>query len=75
MDGTLNRAVNQRIDDELWTEKQFLAKIKICRAQLNKFKKKRLISYYKSGRRILYDSKSYEDFKKNCARHVESQSK
>ena len=73
MDEMHDQAVDHKVQDELWTEKQFLAKIKICRAQLNKFKRKRLISYYKSGRRILYDSKSYEDFKKNCTRRVESQ--
>jgi hypothetical protein len=54
------------------TEKEFLAQIKVCRATLNKFKSKKLISYFKVGRRILYNSQSLEDFKNNCVRQIES---
>lgn len=40
------------------TEKEFLAQIKICRATLNKFKNKKLITHFKVGRRILYNADS-----------------
>ena len=56
----------------LMTEKEFLLKIKISRATLNKYKSKKLITYFKAGRRVLYDAKSLEDFKTNCARRVEA---
>ena len=55
----------------LWTEKEFLTLIKISRATLNKYKTKRLITHYKVGRRVLYDEKSLEDFKNNCAQRID----
>ena len=55
----------------LWTEKEFLGLVKISRATLNKYKAKRLITFFKVGRRVLYDEKSLEDFKNNCAQRVE----
>lgn len=58
--------------ESFMTEKEFLAQIKVCRATLNKFKSKKLISYFKVGRRILYNSQSLLDFKNNCARQIES---
>jgi hypothetical protein len=58
--------------DEFMSEKQFLAWAKICRATLNKFKSRGLITYYKCGRRILYDQESMRTFKENCARRIES---
>jgi hypothetical protein len=54
------------------TEKEFLAQIKVCRATLHKFKNKKLISYYKAGRRVLYDIQSLKDFKEKCVRKIES---
>lgn len=54
------------------TEKEFLAQIKVCRATLHKFRSKNLISYLKVGRRVLYTSKSLDDFTNNCARHIEA---
>jgi hypothetical protein len=54
------------------TEKEFLAQIKICRATLNKYKCKNLISYYKAGRRVLYDQQSLLDFKEKCTQKIES---
>jgi hypothetical protein len=56
----------------LWTEKEFLGLVKVSRATLNKYKTRQLISFLKCGRRILYDEKSLEDFKNNCARRVEA---
>ncbi len=56
----------------LLTEKEFLQLVKISRATLNKYKAKRLISFLKAGRRVLYDAKSLEDFKNNCAQRVEA---
>jgi hypothetical protein len=53
---------------ELWTEKEFLGLVKVSRATLNKYKAKGLISFFKTVRKILYDAKSLEDFKQNCAR-------
>jgi len=61
--------------DGLMSEKEFLQKIKISRATLNKFKTKRLITHFKAGRRVLYDAQSLEDFKSNCVRRVESRKK
>ena len=55
----------------LWTEKEFLGLVKVSRATLHKYKAKRLISFFKAGRRVLYDAKSLEDFKNNCAQRVE----
>jgi hypothetical protein len=55
----------------LWTEKEFLGLIKVSRATLNKYKAKRLISFFKAGRRVLYDAKSLEDFKNNCVQRVD----
>jgi hypothetical protein len=57
------------------TEKEFLAQIKVCRATLHKFKTEKLITYYKAGRRVLYDEQSLLDFKEKCARRIESKSK
>lgn len=57
--------------EELLTEQEFLRLIKISRATLNKYKSKRLITHYKVGRRVLYDEKSFQDFKNNCAQRVE----
>jgi hypothetical protein len=57
---------------ELLTEKEFLTLIKISRATLNKYKSKHLITHYKAGRRVLYDEKSLDDFKNNCAQRVEA---
>lgn len=57
---------------ELWTEKEFLGLVKVSRATLNKYKAKRQISFLKAGRRVLYDAKSLEDFKNNCAQRVEA---
>ncbi|HEX5735715.1 MAG TPA: hypothetical protein VF131_23005 [Blastocatellia bacterium] len=56
----------------LWTEKEFLGLVKVSRATLNKYKSKRLITYYKVGRRVLYDEKSLQEFKNNCAQRVEA---
>jgi hypothetical protein len=56
----------------LMTEKEFLVQIKVCRATLNKYKTKKLVSYYKAGRRVLYDQQSLKDFKEKCARKIES---
>ncbi len=58
--------------DRLMSEREFLQRIKISRAQLNIYKSKKLITYFKVGRRVLYDSQSLEDFKTNCARRVEA---
>lgn len=58
--------------EKIMTEKEFLGQIKICRATLNKFKNKRLISYFKVGRRVLYDQQSLKDFKEKCVRKIES---
>ncbi len=58
--------------ENFMTEKEFLAQIKVCRATLNKFKSKKLISHFKVGRRVLYNSQSLLDFKNNCTRQVES---
>jgi hypothetical protein len=55
----------------LWTEKEFLGLVKVSRATLHKYKAKRLISFFRAGRRVLYDAKSLEDFKNNCAHRVE----
>ncbi|HKQ05766.1 MAG TPA: hypothetical protein VJ464_11580 [Blastocatellia bacterium] len=60
------------ISDGLMSEKEFLQKIKISRATLNKYKSKKLITYFKAGRRILYDAQSLEDFKNNCARCIKA---
>ena len=57
------------------TEKEFLSQIKVCRATLNKYKDKNLISYYKVGRRVLYDEQSLVDFKEKCTHHIESKSR
>ena len=56
----------------LMSEREFLQKIKISRAQLNIYKAKKLITHFKVGRRVLYDAQSLEDFKTNCARRVEA---
>lgn len=58
--------------EELWTEKEFLGLVKVSRATLHKYKAKRLISFFKAGRRVLYDAKSLEDFKNNCVQRVEA---
>ena len=58
--------------DGLMSEREFLQRIKISRAQLNNYKARRLITYFKVGRRVLYDAQSLEDFKTNCARRVEA---
>ena len=58
--------------EELWTEKEFLALVKVSRATLNKYKAKRLVTFFKVGRRVLYDVKSLEDFKNHCAQRVEA---
>lgn len=58
--------------EQLWTEKEFLGLVKVSRATLNKYKAKRLISFLKAGRRVLYDPKSLEDFKNNCTQRVEA---
>jgi hypothetical protein len=55
----------------LWTEKEFLGLVKVSRATLNKYKARQMISFLKCGRRVLYDEKSLEDFKNNCAQRVE----
>lgn len=55
----------------LWTEKEFLGLVKVSRATLHKYKANRRISFLKAGRRVLYDAKSLEDFKNNCAQRVE----
>lgn len=65
------RAFNDTTDG-LMSEREFLQKIKISRAQLNNYKAKKLITYFKVGRRVLYDAQSLEDFKTNCARRVEA---
>lgn len=57
-------------ENRFWTEKEFLAIAKICRATLSKLKSKGLISYLKVGRRVLYDEQSLNDFKEKCARRV-----
>lgn len=56
----------------LWTEKEFLGLVKVSRATLHKYKAKHLISFFKAGRRVLYDEKSLEDFKNNCVQRVEA---
>ena len=58
--------------DGFMTEKEFLSQMKICRATLHKFKTKKLISYFKVGRRVLYDEQSLKDFKQKCVHKVES---
>lgn len=63
------------IPDGLMSEKEFLQKIKVSRATLNKYKSKNLITHFKAGRRVLYDAQSLEDFKTNCIRRVEAKSK
>jgi hypothetical protein len=63
------------IPDGLMSEKEFLQKIKVSRATLNKYKSKKLITHFKAGRRVLYDAQSFEDFKTNCARRVEAKPK
>ena len=68
-------AIHEPANDELMTEKEFLSKIKICRAQLNKYKAKGLITHFKVGRKVLYDSQSLRDFKNNCARRIEARRK
>lgn len=60
------------LPDGLMSEKEFLQKIKVSRATLNKYKNKNLITHFKAGRRILYDAQSLEDFKTNCVRRVEA---
>ena len=72
--GTATAAVTA-IPDTLMTEKEFLQKIKVSRATLNKLKNKRLITYFKAGRRVLYDAQSLVDFKSNCVRRIESRKK
>lgn len=61
--------------DGLMSEKEFLQKIKVSRATLNKFKTKKLITHFKAGRRVLYDAQSLEDFKSNCVRRIEPRKK
>ena len=56
--------------DGLMSEREFLQLVKISRAQLNIYKSKKLITYFKVGRRVLYDAQSFVDFKTNCARCV-----
>ena len=58
--------------EELMSEKEFLAKTKICRATLNKFKRQGKLGYYKVGRRVLYGPEHLREFKENCARRVEA---
>jgi len=60
------------MSEKFWTEREFLGLVKVSRATLNKYKARRLISFFKVGRRVLYDLRSLEDFKTNCARHVDS---
>ncbi len=60
---------------EMMTEKQFLQKIKASRGTLHKWKKQNLISYYKAGRKLLYDERSIQDFKKNCIKFIAARSK
>jgi hypothetical protein len=67
-----NTAIPEPGNDELMTEKEFLSKIKICRAQLNRYKAKGLITHFKVGRKVLYDSQSFRDFKNNCVHRIEA---
>lgn len=67
-------ALNDTMDG-LMSEREFLQKIKISRAQLNKYKSRRLIAHFKVGRRVLYDAQSLEDFKTNCARRVDAKAR
>jgi hypothetical protein len=60
------------ISDSLMSEKEFLQKIKVSRATLNKYKSRKLITHFKAGRRVLYDAQSLEDFKNNCAQCVKA---
>lgn len=61
--------------DGWMSEREFLQKIKISRAQLNIYKSKKLITYFKVGRRVLYDARSLEDFKANCAKRIDAKSR
>ena len=65
-------AVSGNAFEGLMSEREFLQCVKISRAQLNIYKAKKLITYFKVGRRVLYDTQSLEDFKTNCARRVEA---
>lgn len=65
-------AVSPTVPDGLMSEKEFLQKIKVSRATLSKYKHKKLITYFKAGRRVLYDAQSLEDFKTNCVRRVDA---
>jgi hypothetical protein len=68
---TASAVPNNGIED-LMSEREFLQRVKISRAQLNIYKSKKLITYFKVGRRVLYDTQSLEDFKTNCARRIEA---
>jgi hypothetical protein len=67
MSSEIESSINQ---GGLMDERQFLKRIGRCRASLHQMKRKGLISYLKSGRRTLYDEKSYQDFLSNCTKRI-----
>lgn len=51
-------------------EKKFLALIPVCRATLDKYKKKKAFVFFKLGKRCLYNEESLRTFQENCLKRV-----
>jgi hypothetical protein len=53
------------------SEKNFLALIPVCRATLDKYKKKKAFVFFKLGKRCLYNAESLRTFEENCLKRME----
>lgn len=52
------------------SEKQFLTLVSVCRATLDKYKKKKAFVFFKLGKRCLYNEESLRTFQENCLKRM-----
>jgi hypothetical protein len=52
------------------SEKNFLTLVSVCRATLDKYKKKKAFVFFKLGKRCLYNEESLRTFQENCLKRV-----
>lgn len=57
------------------SEKKFLALVPVCRATLDKYKKKKAFVFFKLGTRCLYNEESLRTFQENCLKRMEPDAK
>jgi hypothetical protein len=56
------------------SEKRFLALIPVCRATLDKYKRKKAFVFFRLGKRCLYNDESLRTFQENCLKRIEPDS-